>query len=411
MNQCTKNMEDAWCFLWEKLFCPETNLFYDQLGPDGGKERFSNLPSPEEIALQFPNPCGWGTGMEDCMLNAGSVLDVLRLRRELAGEDNAGRAVHVVAGIRLCAEVHGKKGFLVRGVSPIDGKSCYGNSSRDQITLAVYGLWRFLRCYPDASEDARRQAKDILVSIARYCEKTITPENGYDYLRLDGRHALVSTLWNCDVHEMLRLPMLYAAAYESSGDAHWRSMAERLLPEGMSASEKINPDIYWWDIPIAQMQLSLVLLRECGLFPEYASRFSGLMERVARIAEKEFLSLLVKAEQFHGEWSPYLGNWREFPMKVCFTTFSADRKNVVYDGKTYLGPEFPNAYQHPASMMRGLGNYLFSMLFSPEYRLSEELEKRFTTLLSRIDFTRSTGCPPVNLLHAYWMIQKTKRNG
>ena len=31
-----------------------------------------SLPSPEEVAANFPNPCGWSTGMEDCMLNAGS---------------------------------------------------------------------------------------------------------------------------------------------------------------------------------------------------------------------------------------------------------------------------------------------------------------------------------------------------
>ena len=75
------------------------------------------------------------------MLNAGSVIDILRIRKTVLGEENTGRAEKVVNGIHRCATVHGKDGFLVRGVT-LDGKSCYANSSRDQFTLAVFGLWR-----------------------------------------------------------------------------------------------------------------------------------------------------------------------------------------------------------------------------------------------------------------------------
>ena len=52
----------AYDYIWKKLFCAKTGLFYDRISPDD--DRFSHLPSVEEIAKQFPNPSGWGTGME-----------------------------------------------------------------------------------------------------------------------------------------------------------------------------------------------------------------------------------------------------------------------------------------------------------------------------------------------------------
>ena len=59
-------------FLWNRLYCPETSLFYDNLFPDGTFS--SGLPTPEELALDIPNPCGWGTGMEDGMMIAGIIV-------------------------------------------------------------------------------------------------------------------------------------------------------------------------------------------------------------------------------------------------------------------------------------------------------------------------------------------------
>lgn len=61
-----------WDNIWSRFFCEKTHLFYDDLAD--GKELTGELPTPEEIALQIPNPCGWGTGMKNSMLNAGNML-------------------------------------------------------------------------------------------------------------------------------------------------------------------------------------------------------------------------------------------------------------------------------------------------------------------------------------------------
>ena len=67
----------TWSLFVKKLFCEKTNLFYDYCVGNADDCAVWHLPSPEAIKLQVPNPNGWGTGMEDSVLTAGSVIDAL----------------------------------------------------------------------------------------------------------------------------------------------------------------------------------------------------------------------------------------------------------------------------------------------------------------------------------------------
>ena len=204
-----QSLEYAWRQIHDILFHPGTGMVYDYVTSHDPNHRFDHLPSPEEIAAGFPNPCGWSTGMEDCALNGGILLDLMRFR----GWENSVFAAKIAEGVIRCGTVHGQDGFIARGISPHDGKSCYSNSSRDQFTLAVYGMWRFLKGCA-ISGILRENGIRFLRSVANYCERTITPEHRYNLLRLDGHQAVVSSLWDCDPHEAMRLPMIYGIAWD-----------------------------------------------------------------------------------------------------------------------------------------------------------------------------------------------------
>ena len=66
----------AWETAFRRFFCPETELFYDFV-TDVENNAWHHLPTPDDITASVPNPCGWGTGMEDSALNGGSALDEL----------------------------------------------------------------------------------------------------------------------------------------------------------------------------------------------------------------------------------------------------------------------------------------------------------------------------------------------
>ena len=78
-------------FIADRFFCNDTGLIYDFLVDDGNA--WHHLPSPEDIKKQNPNPCGWGVGMEDSMLNAGSVMDALIARFYATGEEKIKNAM------------------------------------------------------------------------------------------------------------------------------------------------------------------------------------------------------------------------------------------------------------------------------------------------------------------------------
>ena len=138
------------------FFLPSLNLFYDYTTGDSFEHRFDHLPRPEEIAAGDPDPCGWGSGMEDCALHAGAMLDTA-IR---CGEFEL--ASRVLIGLESLVVRHGRPGFVARGFSPFAGNLCYPNSSRDQFTLAVFGAWRAFCSMP--SEVATRTRRSLPIS-------------------------------------------------------------------------------------------------------------------------------------------------------------------------------------------------------------------------------------------------------
>ena len=395
------HLEFLWNQILERLYHPGTELIYDYVTSRDPLRRFDHLPAPEEVAANFPNPCGWSTGMEDCMLNAGSMLEILRLRREDDGGSPADTefACRLLNGIHRCATVHGRPGFVARGISPRDGKSCYGNSSRDQFTLAVYGVWRFLRAFPDAPAAELRKARELLRSIALYCESAVTPERDYDLGRLDGGRAVVSKMWQCDAHEVLRLPMIYAAAFEATGEKHWLEEAGRYVGPGLAITRKVTSKECGWDIPIAQLQLSLRFFLESALFPELKSGFAAAMERVSGLTRPIFRRQLAAALSFSGDWGALYENWRLLPMRITPQTLSPDGRSAVFDGKTYLNPCFGSAYAEPNSYLRSIGNCLSALLLDDNTVLPDAELDSLRQVLLRVDFARCSGSGQIQLLH------------
>jgi len=56
--------------LWRDLIDGTTSMVYDY----NDASRLENLPTPEEVAMEIPNPAGWAAGFEDCCLNGSMYL-------------------------------------------------------------------------------------------------------------------------------------------------------------------------------------------------------------------------------------------------------------------------------------------------------------------------------------------------
>lgn len=403
-NKLAEQMEAAWMYITRKLFCKKTNLFYDYLSNLEHARRFEHLPKLDEINNQFPNPCGWGTGMEDSMLNAGSAIDILRLRQKLSGDPDAlPFAIRVLEGMDTCSHVHGEPGFVVRSVSPHDGCSCYINSSRDQFTLCVYGAWRFLRSFPEAEQNAQEKAKRILINIASYCEKTIIPENAFNLLRLDGKQALVSSMWGkIGIHEVMRLPMFYAAAYDASGDEHWFDLYRQYAVPGIEINLRPDPYHSWWDIELSQMQISLAVISEIEKDSSLLKKYREAMKITSALTEKHFRETIAESRIYNGDWSSINNNWRCREMYMREEAFG---DSSLFEGYPYLMPRPNKAYRQPSSILRAIGNDLYTVLLTPGYTLPDDLAEGFLEVALKPDYHTHTFGAPINLLHGFWTAQ------
>jgi len=277
---------------------------------------------------------------------------------------------------------------------------CYSNTSRDQLTLAVYGLWRVVHTGKDISPELRKEASRLIELIACDCRKHIVPETRYNLLRLDGKPALASEMWDCYDHEALRLPMVYIAAFEATGKGCYLDWAHEYLPVALEKTLSSKEQHFWWHLPITQMQLSILLIAESKCVPEYTSRLSLAMEKLASFAEMKVREAIEKTEAFHGNWEIPNENFRFCPMKIQYATISADRRNALFAGKPYSVPIWPEEFRKSRELLHELGSYLTIYLAPGTRTFPDEWMKRIDRIVSSIDFSRHCSDGGVKLLHA-----------
>lgn len=212
------------------FFSPATDLAYGHRinGPQG----LGVLEPAAEVAARRvhgePRPHGYGSGIEDLAYQNGMLLYALCDAEEATGAPEFGRlARRVFAGMRRMSAISSVAGFVPRGPHPADGKSYYPDSSLDQHSLYVCGVWRYYRSRLSSAED-KAQIRSIIAAIVNRFEK-----NNWAFLVEDasrGSHAGGSMLPMRPTVAVLLLTML-AVAHDVTGDTHWRQCAERFGAE------------------------------------------------------------------------------------------------------------------------------------------------------------------------------------
>lgn len=287
IDKTTAKMDNAFKIVFKKFYDKGTHLIYDYL--TGEEKSYSkHLPTIEEIGRNYPNPCGWGTGMEDSALNGGSILEGIVAKYEVT-KDVSLKAIadDIFDGLYLLGTVSSQKGFLARSVSPVDCKSHYINSSRDQYT---HWIWAYLRFYSSSLSDTTQKAKikDVLISFAEKAEKDVTLDNDLCLTREDGYPAAACEMFDCWGHEVHRLPMIYMGAWVVSGNIRWKQKYEKLRERALCLAERQKEIFkdkkqYEWCYAFLQMQYSLKLLYEYETDIFYKARYEDLIEYIGEL--------------------------------------------------------------------------------------------------------------------------------
>ncbi len=234
----------AWPWIWRRLWHPRTCLFYDfasSLAED--ESRFAHLPTPAEIARQFPNTNGWATGMEDSTITGGVMLAAICDRFAATGEEHLREeAARVFSGLERVGTASREPGLVLRSVSPLDGKSYYIETSRDQLTHFAHGCWRFHHS-PLATDAQRLSMQSMLTALSERLARRMDEVHGYHVGKENGEPGLVDAMWNVAPHEVGRLPMIYGITWQLTGDDRWRELYRRYVVDAAEQAARIDPSV------------------------------------------------------------------------------------------------------------------------------------------------------------------------
>ncbi|MDI1314618.1 hypothetical protein [Prosthecobacter sp.] len=386
-------IDKAWEVTWGRFYLPQVRTFGDYLSSyEKGKEQ-EHLPTAEEVKRQYPNPCGYSTGMEDGAILGGAMLSVLCDRFAVTGEETLrAQAASVFAGLKLCATVHGVRGFVARNVCREDGKSVYINSSRDQVTHFAHGLWQYYRS-PLADEATKQQIREVLADVAERMIAFVTPENDFDFCRADGQRCPlgICRMWNVQAHEAARLPMIYAAAWDVTRDERYRAQWQRYAAEAIEQSA--NPDGNKPAYALLQMQCSLEVLHELELDAEVKAVIHTRMTHVRDLAAKRFKWVLAQLAKKSAEEMQMLGpDWRDV--------------SIWKNQKGYLNPQW-GPYREIWHLTREAGESALVLLMIDPAAVSAAQQSALAELIRRFDYTHNSSCGVIYHLAAYW---KARRN-
>jgi hypothetical protein len=403
-------MSDAYRQLRHELFCEETGLIYDSICGGNHDLRFEHLPYVEEIQANVPNPHGYATGMEDSMLNAGFAIEMCICRAGAepeTKEECKDFARRLFRGMVCCATVHGHHGYVVRSVSPRDGHSCYMESSRDQFTLFVYGMWRYYHSDFSTLEE-KSIVRSILADIADYAESKMNDSASYNLGRLDGFPGVHLQMLNTQSHEAMRLPMFFAAAYDVTRELRFLDLYQKYYPRAMIESERMRERTRpWWHIELSQMQFSLALCRNVDPDNKHMKHFDSLMTHIAELAETQTSEYhFTCMNDYHAPWNPPVHAWRN--SRHFSVQLFEDGKVAMRGGKVYLkgeeSPEFKVAFDR----IRALGNMITAMLLASNYQPNRKFCEDFNNSASVPDYKGHPSGGLVNILCAYFMARMRK---
>ncbi len=394
-------MEKAWDFIWDNFFSEKTNLFYDYIVPDyNGDKLVGHLPSTDEISRQIPNACGWGTGMEDSVLSAGSMIDAVVARYNVTKDDNMKLLSDKLFNGMMRCVVDLDDGFISRSVSPIDGKSFYYDTSRDQFTHWVYGA---LRLYNSALADSEQKEaiKKVIISVAKRMECNVTPENNYNFLRYDSETSIAGKMWGeLGAHEYMRLPFFYAAAWYVSGDEHWYDLYIKYRDEAFQKQSTFNAASYGLRCyPVLQMQYSLRGIYDIDTDPEFRTKCLNFMQSVAEyyqsfaVSESKRICAEINEEHYYYQYKPW------------------NKVKMLYQGIIGTRPYFNSAQSEMRENrgfyhIRNVGEAVSILALCPEFKISEEQFAALQNLSDAIDYTKICNYSPMLLACGWWLAKE-----
>lgn len=394
--------DKIWELMLTRLYSEKTHTFYDYTLPDKIQKFEEYLPSPEIIDKQIPNPCGWGSGMEDGVINGSIMLEnAIEAYKYTKDEKYISLAKDFFKGLKTLASVSSSDGFLARNVSPVDGKTHYIDSSRDQYTHWIYSCTKYYESGL-ADGDEKEFIKKTLCAFAKRARRTMTEETGFNLLREDEKKGFVVYMWgNIDAHEWMRICMFFISAWKICGDESFKDDYYRFRDEALERSEKICfsrlPKLF----AIHQMQLSIRYVYDLDTDENFRQRCLALMEKTAEHCKSVVLDIKKK----HEENDLLKGKLFETkPWNLLPANFWG-----FLDGYGYYVPQFTKGnFDSVDWHINNVGDGVATYLLCPTSKFDDSLLKAVELIGNSMDYENYYADSTSHLLYPYYKLMQMK---
>lgn len=285
-------------WFFERAVHPETKLIYSRVDlNDPDLWRKVRFVSPDAVRGKTNNDSEV-PNLSNCAGAGGIFLGQLADIFSATRDEDCRRQAHVVfSGLKGLAEASERPGFIARGLLPGDPtRAHFQNSSVDQYTFYVYGLYKYFHsplAGPEEKAAMRRIMHDICTMI----------ERDGSILGTNGAPAWVSDIEAIRSDRSSRLLEMYLVGHAVTGNPHWRHVYLSKLREanyGRLRSVLDPMQLRFTYVPrdlargseyadiatIWQTQYSLVPLFELEMEPPLRAAWLEAMRTAARIAQR-----------------------------------------------------------------------------------------------------------------------------
>ena len=276
-------IESLHAMIWSRFFQPTTGLLCTFINPRTKKPVW---PTVDEVLRCIPNTAGWQTPMEDNCLCGGSYLDSMLMRHAANPTPENERCVReIFRGLKNLSTCGRRRGFIARGLLP-DLKTHYPDTSVDQYTFYLYGMWRYFNSLLANADDRAFILKKVSDICLQFEE---------DEFVIQTEAGAVATFG--DINAMLytrveRVLQPFAVGWKITGNAHFADVYAKLKAENNRQRMKIlqndgppekgNVSFY----ALLQTQIALRCLHEIEPDAPDRSIYDNAMTRIARAASK-----------------------------------------------------------------------------------------------------------------------------
>ena len=213
--------------------------------------------------------------------------------------------------------------------------------------------------------------------------RNVTPENDYDSLRADGTRDPrgISRMWNVEAHEAARLPMLYAAAWDTTGKPEYRLLYRKYLEPAVKQSLVVKGSQPTY--ALLQMQDSMELLESL----EHDPKLKTQMREILGIVAKRCAARAVNADR---------------------VAQNLDLTMTGTDWRTGEGLSPKGTYRKVWYNIRESGEAALAQLMDDGWAFSEEQQALLARAMTRLDYSQVSSSGIFYLQAAYW---KARRHG